>query len=219
MLMVGVDLGFTGDNPLGLVVWDTDALKFVVAETFVSKAKLWEDRIDDAGDWLDAVLGQVHVGALTYEMPVNYGDGGPQVSIKLSHLAGIVRRVARKRLVPVQSVTVTQAKVALAEKGSADKKAMIAAAKDRFGVTLPKDLADALGVAIAGHMKFIGTLPTPKKKRKSNGRKKQAAQDVLSMAGATGPQPQGKGSSSGKGRSASAKARTSQVAKAPRQVE
>jgi Holliday junction resolvasome RuvABC endonuclease subunit len=46
-------------------------------------------------------------------------------------------------------VTPSQAKLALAGRGNADKQMMIDAVRQQFGRTVPKDQADAVGIALA----------------------------------------------------------------------
>ena len=84
---------------------------------------------------------------IAYEMP--WVGRNAQVAIRLAHLCGAVVGLAVELGIPFFGIQPKEAKRALAGTGNALKEDMIRASRDRFGVEVDKDVADALGVALA----------------------------------------------------------------------
>ena len=150
MKVLGIDPGLTLVNPTAIVLLDTDKNVLVLhAISVLDVGKVWEDRFLDVIAFLDHYInGSAAVDLVAYEVP--FCGPNPLVAVMLSHIGGAARTLAWLSGCPSVKVASTQAKVALASKGSANKEQMIAAALSRWGATLTKDEADAAGVVVAG---------------------------------------------------------------------
>lgn len=152
--VAGIDIGFTRQNPLALVVIEFNPSPVLILhECYRSRAKGWEEAIDDIGEQLAHDFGlwgidEFYLDLLAYELP--HVRSNVQTAIKLAHLCGIVRRIAKQARIPIQAVQPTQAKQALTKSGAATKQQMVASACALFGVALTEHEADACGVALAG---------------------------------------------------------------------
>jgi Holliday junction resolvasome RuvABC endonuclease subunit len=150
MKVLGIDPGLTLVNPTAVVLLDTDKDVLVLhAVSVLDVSTVWEDRFLGVIAFLDHhINGGAAVDLVAYEIP--FCGPNPLVAVMLSHIGGAARTLAWLSGCPSVKVAPTQAKVALASKGSANKEQMITAALSRWGVTLTKDEADAAGVAVAG---------------------------------------------------------------------
>lgn len=96
------------------------------------------------GELLDAYPGAI----------VGYEEVRRHIGTDAAHIyGGIVAVIASEcesRSVPYQGVPVATAKRTATGKGNADKAAMLAAARARFGKVESEDEADALWIAVAG---------------------------------------------------------------------
>jgi Holliday junction resolvasome RuvABC endonuclease subunit len=96
-------------------------------------------------DWL------IGVDLIGVEWP--YFDRNAQSALVLAACCGVALGAAGERGVRGVRVAPTEAKAALAGAGGADKAAMMAAVRFQFGVHVPKDQADAVGIALAARTK------------------------------------------------------------------
>lgn len=150
MRVLGCDPGLTFVNPTAIVLLDTDKDVLVShAVSVLDVKKIWEDRFLDVVAFLDHhINGGAAVDLVAYEIP--FCGPNPLVAVMLSHIGGAARTLAWLSGCPSIKVQPTQAKIALAGKGNANKDEMMAAALSRHGMMLTKDEADACGVAWAG---------------------------------------------------------------------
>lgn len=159
MRIAGVDIGFTRKSPLALVVLEMDGSAPVLVSHCVFRpakdTKSWEEAIDYIGANLSECFSVWgfdghELSLLAYELP--HVASNMQTTIKLAHLCGIVRNIARLCDIDVVGVQPAQAKAALAGHGGATKEDMVRMARLQFGVDLSEHEADACGVALAGAM-------------------------------------------------------------------
>lgn len=148
MLILGIDPGLTKTNPLGLALVDTDTMKLVAHWAVEPESKGWQTSLEQISETLYAIGRDYFPDAVAFEAP--HVAVNPRTAIKLAYIGGIAVSYASDFDSPWAEVSPTQAKVALAGKGSADKRAMQLAAKNIFNVDLDKDSADAVGIALAG---------------------------------------------------------------------
>lgn len=152
----GVDIGFTKESPLSLVVVELgDKPVLISHELFMPEkgVKGWEASIDNIGKQLGECfdvwgIDGYYIDLLAYELPHIHLNA--QTTIKLAHMCGIVRKIAVDAGIPVRGVQPSQAKAALVGSGAATKEQMVATALMLFGVELSTHEADAVGVALAG---------------------------------------------------------------------
>ena len=156
-LVLGVDLGFTRNNPMAIVLLEqgVDVSKLWEHYTYEPDISVeWQTRLVDIGRWLDDYISAqntngTRIDLLAYELPFTH-PANRQVGIMLAHLGGMIVTLAWQHSLPFICVAPAQAKCGLAGKGKAEKWEMIAAAKRRWDVELCKDEADASGIAYAG---------------------------------------------------------------------
>jgi hypothetical protein len=158
MRIAGVDIGFTKESPLALVVVEMGHKpELLHCEMFYplpgDKGKGWERAVDGIGEQLDARLALAgfdssYLDLVAYEL--SHVRVNPQTAIKLAHMCGIVRRIATTACIPVVGVQPSQVKVALVGIGNATKEQMQRMAHALFGEDLSEHEADAVGVALAG---------------------------------------------------------------------
>lgn len=154
--VAGVDIGFTRKSPLALVVIELGESPVLIShEIFMPEKGVtgWEASIDNIGRQLWDGFGLwgfdgCELGLLAYELP--HVATNAQTAIKLAHLCGIVRHIARSSDIEVVGVQPTQAKAALTGNGAAKKEDMVRMAYAIFGEGLSEHEADACGVALAG---------------------------------------------------------------------
>jgi crossover junction endodeoxyribonuclease RuvC len=87
------------------------------------------------------------VQLLAVEWP--YVGENPQSALDLAACCGAALASAGEVGIPAHLISPAQAKQALAGVGNAPKEQMIAAVRLQFGRTVPKDQADAVGIALA----------------------------------------------------------------------
>lgn len=153
MIALGIDPGTSDSNPCGLslIRWprgaDHPALLFARtispprgvagADATIRRVALFLEELTPVMPRPDCVgVECAHVGK------------NAQSALRLAEVVGVVMSWAARHGVTLYRCQPTQAKQALTGDGSADKKAMIAAVKAQFGERLPKDAADATGVAV-----------------------------------------------------------------------
>lgn len=157
MIVLGIDPGLTRKNPTALAFLN-DSGKLLSSETFApARTKMpWIDFVWTLTGELSPIIAKHQVGNgiefIAYELP--HVATNPQASIKLAHVCGVIVGVAASFDIPVIGVQPSEAKKALTGKGNASKEEMIAAAQRQFGLSLPKDVADACGIALAGLAKY-----------------------------------------------------------------
>ena len=148
MLTLGIDCGITRANPAGIALVETDPLSLVGAHTFVAGAGEWDERLYVFSQYLADLIRKLKPALISYEYP--HLERNPQTLIKLAHVGGVVIASGAAHGLPVVKVHPSQAKTALAGSPTATKRDMIRAVETIFRQRLPKDAADALGVALAG---------------------------------------------------------------------
>lgn len=159
MIVLGIDPGLTRQNPTGLAILD-DRLFLVDCHSISPKGDGWQQVVGMIavniarflGSWVkDDPLIACNI-LISYELP--HVATNPQATIKLAHICGIIVANAMQYGFPVIGIQPSEAKKALTGKGNASKDEMIAAAQQQFGLSLPKDIADACGIALAGLAKY-----------------------------------------------------------------
>lgn len=150
MHILGVDGGFTRSNPTGIAVVGFDDGARLIHHTLARPrmAAPWEERVAEVLSVVAAETEACRPHAIAVEMP--HARLNARTAIQLATIVGGCVEIARRQGVPCQMVQPSQAKKALTRSGTATKQQMIASARALFGVTLPKDAADAAGVALAG---------------------------------------------------------------------
>lgn len=153
MLILGIDGGFTEDNPTGVAIVDCARSKILYHNIIMPPKK-------SGNDWLarisyiarsirEAVSSHSDlIEYVAYELP--WVGKNSQTAIKLAHVCGAVVSICEQHNLPVVGVTPLEGKKVLTGSGRAEKEHMIVAVKSQFKVTLTKDAADAVGVALAG---------------------------------------------------------------------
>jgi Holliday junction resolvasome RuvABC endonuclease subunit len=154
-IVAGVDIGFTRRSPTALAVVEFNPRPVLLIHKcyFPRPGLEWEEAIDDIGEALAHDFGLwgidgFYLNHLSYELP--HARDNVQTAIKLAHMCGIVRRIARHCNIEVSGVQPSQAKKALTTHGVATKQQMQASALALFGEQLTEHEADACGVALAG---------------------------------------------------------------------
>ena len=155
MRALGIDPGATRRNPTGvaLVAWPLDVERPALlgaAALLPGTSEALSDFLGRLGrrlsdDWLNGVE------IVGVEWP--YVGENAQSALDLAACCGVALGAAGERGLRTYQLSPSEAKVALAGHGGADKDAMMAAARARFGRTLPKDQADAVGIALAALIK------------------------------------------------------------------
>lgn len=179
MIILGLDCGLTKKNPTGVALIETFGAGQRIALLRCTALSLLREREDWEWDRRVAMLALQINGLCRAWYPdliawevAPLMKGNAQTLIKLSHIGGIALGVAATLGVHHQIVSPSEAKRALTGKGNASKEQMIEAAWAGFGAKLSKDMADALGVALAADALFrtprpgAGT-PTAKAKKKA----------------------------------------------------
>ena len=148
MRVLGFDPGTTKANPVGVALvagWPSPRL--------LGTAHLAPSAGDTLAEFLGALSQRMRndwlnsVDLLAVEWP--YIGKNAQSALDLAACCGAALAAAGERGVRTALIAPTQAKLALTGSGDADKAAMMAAVRIQFGVTIPKDHADAVGIALA----------------------------------------------------------------------
>jgi crossover junction endodeoxyribonuclease RuvC len=147
-IVLGVDLGISAANPTGVAIVDTDAMRIGFTFAFVPRADDWQARVRLVARHLRGVLAAHTVDLIAYEMPSAHNN--IMTGLKLAHVAGTVIAAADLYDVPTVAVSVVEGKIALSGWSTATKADQIGKVKQVFSVDLPKDISDAVGVALAG---------------------------------------------------------------------
>lgn len=148
MIVLALDPGFTKQNPLGIALLGSPTVLLDHRIHVPDDKVLWEARLPAIISFLDCYMtDRGTVEAVAYEIP--FCGKNPLVAIMLAHVGGIARALAWHHGVPCVMVRPSQAKLALTGHGGATKEMMMREAGRRFGITLTKDEADAVGVALA----------------------------------------------------------------------
>lgn len=149
MRVLGFDPGTTRANPAAVALLSNTQ----DGPTLLGAASLYPAKAESLsaflgrlgarlrGDWLSGVV------LLGVEWP--YVGANPRGALVLAACCGVALAAAGERGVRTKLISPQHAKLALAGHGAADKAAMMAAARLRFGRALPKDEADAVGIALA----------------------------------------------------------------------
>lgn len=154
MKILGFDPGTSATNPaaVALIDWPSggDPRLIGTAQMAPRSGETQEDffgrvaqRLRD--DWL------IGVDLLGVEWP--YAGQNVQSALVLAACCGVALGAAGERGIRGVRVAPTEAKAALAGAGGADKAAMKEAVRVQFGVKIPKDQADAVGIALAARTK------------------------------------------------------------------
>jgi Holliday junction resolvasome RuvABC endonuclease subunit len=153
-VIVGVDIGFTRENPSALA-WIEFTATGPVLQTHnlaspMYRGGAWTVAVDEVLDRLTVYLSNPRrpYDAIAYEMP--HVQNNAAVAIKLAHVCGGVRLIAIANQRPSAAVQPAEAKKALTRSGAATKAEMQGAAYKLFGARLTPHEADACGVALAG---------------------------------------------------------------------
>lgn len=147
-LVLGIDPGITKENPTGIVIVNCDRMTISYAATCTPRASDWQGRVRLVTRHIRGLLARVNVDLIAYEQPPLMGNA--QTLIKLASLTGAMLALADEYNLPCVGVSPAEAKVALACDSRADKPDMIASVRHVFGKDVNKDVADAVGVALAG---------------------------------------------------------------------
>jgi crossover junction endodeoxyribonuclease RuvC len=148
--ILGLDPGTTATNPTGvaLIDWPSggDPRLLGTAQIAPRPGESLESFLGRLaqrlrGDWLSGV------DLLGIEWP--YVGKNAQSAMMLAACWGAAQGAAGERGVSCVHIAPTQAKAALTGDGKADKAAMREAVRVQFGVKIPKDQADAVGIALA----------------------------------------------------------------------
>lgn len=86
---------------------------------------------------------------VAYEVVMGHGPGGSTAAHLYGALVGVLLLTCARMRVAVRGVHVGTAKKLATGSGKADKRAMVRAARDRWGLTVGHDEADALWIALA----------------------------------------------------------------------
>ena len=151
MLIFGIDPGFA-NSPTGIALVQLDEAHACLVGhwTLMAAGGDWQSRCDRILTQL-AYLLVAYVPrrpSLAYEL--GWVGANAQSGLKLRDLGGGVRGLAAAFGLDCIGVQPAESKRALARAGNADKAAMCAAARARFGVVLSEHEADAAGHALAG---------------------------------------------------------------------
>lgn len=153
MNVLGIDPGFRSANPCGVAILDTTTDKLVFFAAYSPPARAtWIEAVGLVSIWISGVAGTWRPRIVGFELPsahVNIAS-----SLKLTLICGAAVNVATAQgatFVPLQP---SEVKRDLTGDGSADKAAMIRAVLQQFGVTVEKDIADAVGVAVSAAAKL-----------------------------------------------------------------
>lgn len=154
MLVLGLDLSLACT---GYAVWDSDKDVLVAHGNIRTKAKDdLSDRLSQVakrvagvrhGVWWDESLNQIAYA----EQPIHNRLHSATTTLRI----GMVHGAVRAKLWDLFGDSVTEVPIGTVKKvatgsGKADKEQMIAAAKDRWGIKLTSDEADAAFVAVTG---------------------------------------------------------------------
>lgn len=155
---IGIDVGFTKENPSGWMVVDFDGndgwKPTVIAHGMVyphSPKANWSIRVAQIAEEVAHVCyDYCDVDLLGVEMPfVHKNTNDFQGALKLAAGVGAFFHAFFGLANNMIEVNTMQVKKALTEDGKASKEQMIASAKKRTGLTLEAHEADALGVIFA----------------------------------------------------------------------
>jgi Holliday junction resolvasome RuvABC endonuclease subunit len=159
VIVIGCDPGFGVRNVTGWAVVDTANDTVLARGTLKATGDGDDARLASLVSPLREVIDQAHflqhVELCAYELPVH---GPNQRTIAgLARVCGLILACATLAALPCVSVQPASAKLALTGKGNADKRAMIAAAWQQFGLhgALTDAEADAIGIALAGAAQWM----------------------------------------------------------------
>jgi Holliday junction resolvasome RuvABC endonuclease subunit len=147
VIILGIDPGTTRTNPLGWAL-----LEQVGGRVLLRAADCLGRNARDPLAYLALALDDLptpDLDGVAVEVP-HLEPGKTTAALRLSEVVGVAASYAARRGVPLLRCQPSQAKLALATDGGADKAAMMRAARQQFGVSLPKDAADAVGVGLWG---------------------------------------------------------------------
>lgn len=144
MIVLGIDTGISRENPLGVAIidWNLGAPRILhwavlydkhnpIAHVVLALDKLPHiDQLDGVG-----------VEAAHFQKSV-------QTTIRLAEVVGTTISFAVRHDIPLLRCQPAQAKQALTGSDKATKEEMIVAVRREFAIDLPKDAADAVGVAM-----------------------------------------------------------------------
>lgn len=148
MKLLGIDVGLTKQNPVGLAFVSDQPVALLWSGTVLSRKDDWNDRLGDIAQDIDRILADLSPDGVVYELP--HMQKNPQVTSKLAHVCGIVVACCALRHIPYVGVQPLQAKRAWTGNPQASKQEMMDQAELVFRQKLVKDVADACGVAWYG---------------------------------------------------------------------
>jgi Holliday junction resolvasome RuvABC endonuclease subunit len=149
MKILGIDPGITSGNPLGMAFISDDPVSLLWSGAYAGDDKQeWDQRLRGVALWIDDCLGGLVPDGVVYELP--HMQKNSQVLSKLAHACGIIVGLCAVRNIPYVGVQPLQAKRAWTGNPQASKAEMMAQAKLVFQQDLPKDVADACGIAWYG---------------------------------------------------------------------
>lgn len=104
-------------------------------------------RLQDA---LRDTITVARVDLVAYEVVMGHGPSGSLAAHLYGAIVGVLLLTCARLQVPTRGVHVGTAKKLATGSGKADKRAMVRAARDRWGIPVTHDEADALWIALAG---------------------------------------------------------------------
>jgi crossover junction endodeoxyribonuclease RuvC len=155
MRVLGFDPGTTKENPsaVALVSWPAGGEPRLIGTAQMAPRP---------GDTLSAFLGTIgprlrldwlnRVDLVGVEWP--YFGKNAQSALDLAACCGTAMTAAGERGIPCVQVSPSEAKKALTRKSDAEKKDMIEAVRVQFQMRVPKDQADAVGIALAAVVSY-----------------------------------------------------------------
>jgi len=156
---IGIDVGFTRENPSGWMVvdfaesngWKPDIVAHGTVKPMSIKPE-WTIRVASVAEGvMDNALVYGDFDFVAFEMPfVHKGTQDFQTALKLAACGGAFLHAFYGTTEHMTEVNTMQVKKALSKNGKASKQEMIASAKKLTGLDLQAHEADALGVALAG---------------------------------------------------------------------
>jgi len=154
MIVLGVDIGITKQNPVGWATLDLGANRVICHGLIAPRSdKYWLDRIPPITNALNSIMMGTEFGLVAFEFA--HYVRNPQTMKKLAHVGGVVYALAWGHHIPSVGVEPKSAKKALTGNGNAGKECMIMAANERYGLNVTSSHeADAIGVALSGYQLY-----------------------------------------------------------------